>query len=74
MASLKRKGDDARTLNSDGVNKDITRVGSFEAPLDRRKSTTSKLVRGPALAFWLQQSSNFSKCRYSKINQGDNQE
>lgn len=38
------------TLNSDGVTGTRTRVRSFEAPLDRRKSNTSKLVSGPALA------------------------
>lgn len=38
------------TLNSDGVTGTRTRVGSFEAPLDCRKSSTSKLVSGPALA------------------------
>lgn len=43
-----------QTLNSDGAMGAITRVGSFPAPLDRRKSSTSKLVSGPALAFNLQ--------------------
>lgn len=43
-----------QTLNSDGAMGAITRVGSFPAPLDRRKYSTSKLVSGPALAFNLQ--------------------
>jgi hypothetical protein len=42
------------TLYSDGATLARTRVGSFAAPLDRRKSRTSKLVSVPAFAAKLQ--------------------
>lgn len=42
------------TLNSDGETDAMTRVGSFPAPLDLKRSSTSKLVRAPALASSLQ--------------------
>ena len=41
-------------MNSDGAIGTITLVESFEAPLDCRKSITSKLVSAPALASFLQ--------------------
>ena len=42
------------TLYSEGVTLARTRVDSFAAPLERRKSSTSKLVSAPALASFLQ--------------------
>lgn len=42
------------TLYSDGTTLARTRVESFAAPLDRRKSRTSKLVSVPAFAAKLQ--------------------
>jgi len=38
------------TLYSDCATLAITLVGSFEAPLARKKSSTSKFVSAPALA------------------------
>lgn len=50
------------TLNSDGATGTRTRVGSFEAPLDRRKSSTSKFVSAPALP------SNLQNAQYSLLD------
>jgi hypothetical protein len=61
-----RAGKKVITLHSDAVTAPKHPMGSVLAPLDRKKSRTSKFVRTPAFAFslqnnngqWLSQSSN----------------
>lgn len=58
-----------QTLYSEGATLARTRVESFAATLDRRKSSTSKLVRAPALASKLQNRSETLDTSKPKIKE-----